>query len=136
MTKMKELDNQTNRSNSAQQSLVIGLFFSCLALVGSLSILQSIGLLSGDLRYAIQHYDLAFHFSFAFILGFTATLASKVTRKPLLSLLLLLMLIDEFSQIWIPSRQFSWVDLSCNIFGCLGGVLLYQVSFFFSKDLK
>ncbi|MBD1556201.1 VanZ family protein [Vibrio sp. S9_S30] len=136
MTTMKELNTQTHRSNLGQQSLVIGLFFSCILLVGSLSVMQSIGLLTGELRYAIQYYDLVVHFSLAAILGLTASLASKIAGKPFLSFLLVLMLIDEFSQIWIPSRQFSWVDLASNIFGCLSGVLLLQFSFFISKALS
>lgn len=123
---MKNFDTQqTNHAN-----FVVGLFALVVLSVASLSILKSAGLLSGDLGQAVQSHDLIFHVAFALVLGGLAGLASRASNKPMVALLLFFVVTDELLQIWLPTRQFSWLDMACNVFGCLAGVLICHFTLF------
>lgn len=79
--------------------------------------------------------DWVMHLIVSTTLGFFASWATpkhyfqtaRIPVSPWVGLLLIAVTVDEFSQLYFPSRQFSFVDLGIN----LSGVLLGSFCYFF-----
>ncbi|WP_368664806.1 VanZ family protein [Grimontia celer] len=69
--------------------------------------------------------DIYLHFIASFFLGQLCWLTTQRTSHFRLSIptltVLVLVVLDESLQYLIPSRQFSWLDMTVNVFGVLLG---------------
>ena len=103
------------------------ILIASILLFGNASILKSSGILSNEIR-AVEvavNGDIYLHLFASLILGFFCRLATK--RNLFLGLpsttifVLLLVILDESIQFFIPSREFSWLDMQVNVLGVLFG---------------
>ena len=117
----------------------------CMAIIVVMAFLaasacRSQGLFIHDI-YRIQKFlggDYAAHF----VIGATFTGAAFLIVLPqtpnhvfgVVGLVLLLLGLEEFSQVWIPVREFSWVDMGMGFVGALH-VMLVLVSWHFVSSL-
>ncbi|MDD1792977.1 VanZ family protein [Enterovibrio sp. ZSDZ42] len=94
---------------------------------GSASVLKSADILGDQVREAeiMIGGAIYLHLCGSFFLGILCRLTSKSNRcfgLPLPTLFVLMLLVaDESLQSLIPSRQFSWLDMTVNVFGLLSG---------------
>lgn len=96
-------------------------------LFGSASIFKSSGILGNEIR-AVEiaiHGAIYLHLFASLLLGIFCRLATKqnlcLALPPTTVFVLLLVILDESIQFFIPSRQFSWLDMQVNVFGVLLG---------------
>ncbi|WP_028024947.1 VanZ family protein [Enterovibrio calviensis] len=110
----------------------ITLFFFVL-LFGSASVLKSADILGDQVREAeiMMGGAIYLHLCGSFFLGILCRLTSRSSRcfgLPLPALfVLILVVLDESIQSLIPSRQFSWLDMTVNVFGVLSGTYFCSV---------
>tara|TARA_Y100001956_G_C4109138_1_gene181509 strand:+ start:881 stop:1294 length:414 start_codon:yes stop_codon:yes gene_type:complete len=115
---------------------------------GSASLAKSFDV-HGQVVIGLEHMvggDWAMHLIVATTLGFFAAWStpktfyqySRVPFSPWVGLLLIAVTIDEFSQLYFPLRQFSFVDLGINISGVLMGSFcyLFYISFRYPAYLR
>lgn len=121
------------------------LFFKwgCFLLLISLAVVASIMKSSADFSapiYSLERLiggDKVLHFSAATVLGFFSVWCTPERLRFWLPnglgwptvILSILVLADEVSQIWLPRRQFSWLDLLADFTGLLSGFIAYIVIF-------
>ncbi|CZF80052.1 VanZ like family protein [Grimontia celer] len=96
-------------------------------LFGSASVLKSFGIFANQVRATevMIGGDIYLHFIASFFLGQLCWLTTQRTSHFRLSIptltVLVLVVLDESLQYLIPSRQFSWLDMTVNVFGVLLG---------------
>lgn len=96
-------------------------------LFGSASIFKSSGILGNEIRTVeiAIHGAIYLHLLASLLLGIFCRLATKqnlcLALPPTTVFVLLLVILDESIQFFIPSRQFSWLDMQVNVFGVLLG---------------
>ncbi|MDD9156060.1 VanZ family protein [Aliivibrio sp. S4TY2] len=96
-------------------------------LFGSASIFKSSGILGNEIRTVeiAIHGAIYLHLFASLLLGIFCRLATKqnlcLALPPTTVFVLLLVILDESIQFFIPSRQFSWLDMQVNVFGVLLG---------------
>ena len=69
------------------------------------------------------------HFTSYFFLTYFAikTFNTKKSRNKIILLLIILAIVLEYFQIYIPHREFSYQDMAMNLFGVLGGIILFKI---------
>lgn len=91
-----------------------------------LSLIKSFGAHPAFMQ-GLEHFmgnDTVLHFSLAATLGVCSGWLSILMRRPIFLVVVVALVIDEALQFWLPTREFSWSDMSANVFGCLSGVLV------------
>ncbi|WP_225874492.1 VanZ family protein [Vibrio atypicus] len=112
------------------------LLVSLVVIGGGASLAKSFDI-HGQIVIGLEHMvggDWAMHLIVATTLGFFASWAtpksyyqySSIPFSPWVGLLLVAVSIDEFSQMYLPLRQFSWTDLGINLSGVLMGSVVYM----------
>ena len=102
-------------------------------LFGSASVLKSVGILGDQVRATEVMIGGAIylHLCGSFILGMLCRLTTEENvflRLPSTTLFVLMLLVtDESLQSLIPSRQFSWLDMTVNVVGVLAGTYFCSV---------
>ncbi|MBV7299596.1 hypothetical protein [Enterovibrio paralichthyis] len=109
------------------QKVPFFILVAMLSLLGAASVLKSTGIFSIHVRETelMVGGAIYLHMVGSFTLGMLCRLASSkgiVLGLPSTALfVLLLVVLDESLQSQIPSRQFSWLDMTVNVFGVLLG---------------
>ncbi|MDD9175001.1 VanZ family protein [Aliivibrio sp. S2TY2] len=99
-------------------------------LFGGASFLKSSGVLIDQIRdiEATMHGSIYLHLCASLLLGIFCRLATRrnlCLGLPITSIfILLLVIIDESLQFFIPLRQFSWLDMLVNACGILAGTYI------------
>ncbi|WP_194436496.1 VanZ family protein [Vibrio fluminensis] len=113
-------------------------FLCLLVLIGaSASLTKSFSLHGGVVSQfeVTMGGDWVLHALMAFALGWTANWATPITYfryygfrvTPLLVMMLLFVSADEILQAFVPTREFSWLDLIINIAGLIVGALTHRL---------
>lgn len=111
-------------------------------LFGSASILKSSGILGSEIRSVevAIHGAIYLHLFASLLLGCFCRLATKhnlyLGIPPTTLFVILLVVVDESMQFFIPSRQFSWLDMQVNVFGVLMGTYFINALFWVSLKLQ
>jgi len=111
-------------------------------LFGGASALKSSGILGDQIR-AIEvtmHGAIYLHLCASLLLGIFCRLATRhnlCLGLPVTSIfVLLLVIIDESLQFFIPLRQFSWLDMLVNVCGILAGTYIINVILRLRSNIK
>lgn len=111
-------------------------------LFGSASIFKSSGILGNEIHSVEIAINGAIylHLCASLLLGAFCRLATKhnicLGLPPTTILLVLLVIIDESLQFFIPLRQFSWLDMLVNVFGVLAGTYTINVILRLRSNIK
>jgi len=113
------------------------LFFLILFTVcGTTSVLKSAGILShqiSELEWSVGG-DKHLHFLIASTLGFVSVWMTPKNNRKIFGLcgfvtlfLYLAVITDEFSQYYLPRREFSFLDMAMDVSGVSFGVIVYAL---------